>query len=305
MAPRMRTRNGLERLPSGSLKTTESAEKDQRAHECLRQIEEQSTQRQVVTPDKYTVVMQHRWEALRPDKLKLCGSSVPSHNSELIPLSRGVLRWSISSVLRLVGDMKGTRRSTILMKCFTSNSASAPYLRKNTCKEGILCMFYRQWGRGYENSSRTPRNATRDDWELPSCDGPDVFGAHTPATGTKRRCLDPVDPIAFDTKEKLEKATSSVLNLGLPSRMDPQREVDERRKERSQHNEVVEKKKKELETCQDKRASRARVHQECEKACTELETKINDDERRVSKWLSEFPPSLNFAIDTEKYKTPG
>ncbi|KAF5555336.1 hypothetical protein FMEXI_1507 [Fusarium mexicanum] len=158
---------------------------------------------------------------------------------------------------------------------------------------------------GMRTPARTPRNATRDGWELPSCDELDVFGAHTPPTGRKRRRLDPVDPIAFNVKENLETATSSILNLGLPSVTDLQQDVGERRKERSEHNEVVEKKKKELETCQDKRASLARIHEECEKACTELEIKLNDDERRVSKWLSEFPLDLNFAIDTERYKTPG
>ena len=31
---------------------------------------------------------------------------------------------------------------------------------------------------------------------------------------------------------------------------------------------------------------------------------LNNDERRVNKWLSEFPQDLNFAIATEKYKAP-
>ncbi|KAF4437578.1 hypothetical protein FACUT_5510 [Fusarium acutatum] len=59
-------------------------------------------------------------------------------------------------------------------------------------------------------------------------------------------------------------------------------------------------KKDELEECQAERASRAREHEECEKACIELDIKINDDEHRVKKWLSEFPQSLKFAIDTEQ-----
>lgn len=134
----------------------------------------------------------------------------------------------------------------------------------------------------------------------------DIFGNNTPIAGNpKRRRLDTADAMPFDVKEQLEKATSSILNLGLPSVTNLQQELNERRKECGEHNEVIENKKDELEKCQTERASRAREHEECEKACIELDTKLKDDERRVNKWLSEFPQDLNFAIDTEKYKAPG
>ncbi|CCT73289.1 uncharacterized protein FFUJ_10027 [Fusarium fujikuroi IMI 58289] len=143
-------------------------------------------------------------------------------------------------------------------------------------------------------------------WERPSCDEMDIFGNKTPIAGNrKQRRLDPAEHMAFDVNEKLEEATSSILNLGLPSVTNLKQELNERRKERGEHNEVIENKKDDLEKCQTEGASRAREHEEYEKACTELESKLKDDERRVNKWLSEFPQDLNFAIDTEKYKAPG
>ncbi|SCN90033.1 uncharacterized protein FFB20_08625 [Fusarium fujikuroi] len=143
-------------------------------------------------------------------------------------------------------------------------------------------------------------------WERPSCDEMDIFGNKTPIAGNrKHRRLDPAEHMAFDVNEKLEEATSSILNLGLPSVTNLKQELNERRKERGEHNEVIENKKDDLEKCQTEGASRAREHEEYKKACTELESKLKDDERRVNKWLSEFPQDLNFAIDTEKYKAPG
>ncbi|KAF5701753.1 hypothetical protein FGLOB1_9988 [Fusarium globosum] len=159
---------------------------------------------------------------------------------------------------------------------------------------------------GMRTPARTPKNSVQKVWERPSCDEMDIFGNKTPIAGNrKRRRLDPAEHMAFDVNEKLEEATSSILNLGLPSVTNLQQELNERRKERGEHNEVIENKKDDLEKCQTERASRAREHEEYEKACTELESKLKDDERRVNKWLSEFPQDLNFAIDTEKYKAPG
>lgn len=154
--------------------------------------------------------------------------------------------------------------------------------------------------------AKTRKNGAPNAWETPSYEEMDIFGNKTPIAGNpKRRRLDTADAMPFDVKEQLEKATSSILNLGLPSVTNLQQEFDERRKERSEHHEVIENKKDELEKCQTERASRAREHEECEKACIELDTKLKDDERRVNKWLSEFPQDLNFAIDTEKYKARG
>ncbi|KAF5647969.1 hypothetical protein F52700_1183 [Fusarium sp. NRRL 52700] len=158
---------------------------------------------------------------------------------------------------------------------------------------------------GMRTPARTSNNNTPNGWGPPTCEKRDIFGNETPEPGMKRRRLSPADPVAFDVKGKLEKATSSMLNLGLPLVADLQQEVDERRKERSEHNEVVEKKKKELEICQDKRASLTRIHEECEKACTEQDAKIKDDERTVCQWLLRFPKTLNFTIDPEQYKAPG
>lgn len=136
--------------------------------------------------------------------------------------------------------------------------------------------------------ARTPKNSVQKVWERLSCDEMDIFGNKTPIAGNrKRRRLDPAEHMAFDVNEKLEEATSSILNLGLPSVTNLQQELNERRKERGEHNEVIENKKDD------------------EKVCTELESKLKDDERRLDKWLSEFPQDLNFAIDTEKYKAPG
>ncbi|KAI1033183.1 hypothetical protein LB503_008532 [Fusarium chuoi] len=159
---------------------------------------------------------------------------------------------------------------------------------------------------GMRTPARTPKNSVQKVWERPSYEEMDIFGNNTPIAGNpKRRRLDTADAMPFDVKEQLEKATSSILNLGLPSVTNLQQELNERRKECGEHNEVIENKKDELEKCQTERASRAREHEECEKACIELDTKLKDDERRVNKWLSEFPQDLNFAIDTEKYKAPG
>ncbi|CZR48196.1 uncharacterized protein FPRO_12806 [Fusarium proliferatum ET1] len=158
---------------------------------------------------------------------------------------------------------------------------------------------------GMRTPARTPKNSVQKVWERPSCDEMDIFGNKTPIAGNrKRRRLDPAEHMAFDVNEKLEEATSSILNLGLPSVTNLQQELNERRKERGEHNEVIENKKDDLEKCRTERASRAREHEEYEKACTELESKLKDDERRVNKWLSEFPQDLNFAIATEKYKAP-
>ncbi|KAG5757259.1 hypothetical protein H9Q72_001216 [Fusarium xylarioides] len=159
---------------------------------------------------------------------------------------------------------------------------------------------------GMRTPAKTPKNGARKGWERPSYESKDIFGNETPTAGTpKRRRTDSTEPVAFDVKEKLETAASSISNLGLPSVTDLQQEVDERRKERSEHNEVVEKKKKDLERCQTERASQTRIHEECEKACTELDEKIKEDEHRVRKWLAEFPQNLNFQIDPDRYKTPG
>ncbi|RKL39909.1 hypothetical protein BFJ72_g6638 [Fusarium proliferatum] len=158
---------------------------------------------------------------------------------------------------------------------------------------------------GMRTPARTPKNSVQKVWERPSCDEMDIFGNKTPIAGNrKRRRLDPAEHMAFDVNEKLEEATSSILNLGLPSVTNLQQELNERRKERGEHNEAIENKKNDLEKCRTERASRAREHEEYEKACTELESKLKDDERRVNKWLSEFPQDLNFAIATEKYKAP-
>lgn len=158
---------------------------------------------------------------------------------------------------------------------------------------------------GMRTPARTPKNSVQKVWERPSCDEMDIFGNKTPIAGNrKRRRLDPAEHMAFDVNEKLEEATSSILNLGLPSVTNLQQELNERRKERGEHNEVIKNKKDDLEKCRTERASRAREHEEYEKACTELESKLKDDERRVNKWLSEFPQDLNFAIATEKYKAP-
>ncbi|SCV55829.1 uncharacterized protein FFFS_11932 [Fusarium fujikuroi] len=159
---------------------------------------------------------------------------------------------------------------------------------------------------GMRTPARTPKNSVQKVWERPSCDEMDIFGNKTPIAGNrKHRRLDPAEHMAFDVNEKLEEATSSILNLGLPSVTNLKQELNERRKERGEHNEVIENKKDDLEKCQTEGASRAREHEEYKKACTELESKLKDDERRVNKWLSEFPQDLNFAIDTEKYKAPG
>ncbi|KLO80883.1 Uncharacterized protein LW93_9129 [Fusarium fujikuroi] len=159
---------------------------------------------------------------------------------------------------------------------------------------------------GMRTPARTPKNSVQKVWKRPSCDEMDIFGNKTPIAGNrKRRRLDPAEHMAFDVNEKLEEATSSILNLGLPSVTNLQQELNERRKERGEHNEVIENKKDDLEKCQTERASRAREHEEYEKACTVLDSKLKDDERRVNKWLSGFPQDLNFAIDTEKYKAPG
>ncbi|KAF5989695.1 hypothetical protein FBULB1_698 [Fusarium bulbicola] len=308
MAPRMRTRNGLERLPSGSLKTTESAEKDQRAHECLRQIEEQypSQQRRSQVVDKPRSEARRRYE--KDAKVNYTHEEGPtaSHkNATGIYALMGALDLSTHHSFQSKDKFWSGDPVTTIKGALQATRPRHPTSGRTPAKRGSSVCSTGNGAEGMRTPSRTPRNATRDGWELPSCDELGVFGAHTPPTRRKRRRLDPVDHIAFNVKEKLETATSSILNLGLPSVTDLQQEVDERRKERSEHNEVVEKKKKELETCQDKRASLANVHEECEKACTELEIKLNDDERRVSKWLSEFPLHLNFAIDTERYKTPG
>ncbi|PNP55894.1 hypothetical protein FNYG_15423 [Fusarium nygamai] len=135
---------------------------------------------------------------------------------------------------------------------------------------------------GMRTPAGTPKNDARKGWELPSYDRKDIFGKEKPKTkNPKRRRADSAEPMVFDVKEKLEKASSSISNLRLPSVMDLQQEIDERLKERSEHTKVVENKKDELERCQTERATRARIHEECEKARTELDYKIQDDECRV------------------------
>ncbi|KAF4503364.1 hypothetical protein FAGAP_394 [Fusarium agapanthi] len=209
MVPRMRTRNGLERPSSGSLKTPESAEKDQQAHECLRQIEEQCE----LTQESFDYLLK-----LLSDRSSLQISILPSCDidEKLFDLSSNFV---------------------------------APLFRPITQNWSVIYI------QTIVDSGRYTINV-------------------------KHYCPDP-------SQQRRSKV------------------VDERRKERSEHNEVVEKKKKELETCQDKRASLVRIHKECEKACTELDARINDGERRVSKWLAEFPQNLHFTIDREQYKTPG
>ncbi|KAF5563678.1 hypothetical protein FPHYL_5076 [Fusarium phyllophilum] len=277
MASQIRTRNGLKRPPSGSLKTPESAEKDQQTHECLRQIEEQCE----LTQENFDYLVKLLIDRSSPNISILPSCDIDGKLFDLTssnfvaPLFRPISQDWRARVYHI-----RTKREYV---CSTGNGAE-----------------------GMRTPARTPKNGAQKGWERPSYKSKDIFGNETPTAGnSKRRRIDSAEPMAFDVKEKLEKAASSISNLGLPSVTDLQQEVDERRKERSEHNEVVEKKKKDLERCRTERASQARMHEECEKACTELDEKIKEDERRVREWLAEFPQNLNFQIDFNKYLTPG
>ncbi|KAG5798409.1 hypothetical protein H9Q69_002557 [Fusarium xylarioides] len=358
MASQMRTRNGLKRPPSGSLKTPGCAEKDQQAHECLRQIEEQCE----LTQGSFGYLVKLFIDMSSPDISILPSCDIDGKLFDLTssnfvaPLFRPISQnWSVVYVQTIVDsgghtinvkhycpDPAQQMRPRVVNKIRSwahrrqGKDAKFDYALESKEKfwsgdpiEAIKAALLATQSRhptpgltpgrrgssvcstgngaeGMRTPARTPKNGAQKGWERPSYGLKDIFGNETPTAGNpKCRRTDSAEPMAFDVKEKLEKAASSISNLGLPSVTDLQQDVDERRKERSEHNEVVEKKKKQLEECQDKRASQARIHEECDKACTELDDKIKEDERRVGEWLAEFPQNLNFQIDTDKYKTPG
>ncbi|KAI1008821.1 hypothetical protein LB504_001365 [Fusarium proliferatum] len=144
---------------------------------------------------------------------------------------------------------------------------------------------------GMRTPARTRKNGAPNAWETPSYEEMDIFGNKTPIAGNpKRRRLDTADAMPFDVKEHLGKATSSILNLGLPSVTNLQQELDERHKECSEHNKVVEKKKFELEECQAKRASRVRKHDMIVTDFKRLGDDIAAREKAAEEDLAAIPP---------------
>ncbi|KAF5692029.1 hypothetical protein FCIRC_215 [Fusarium circinatum] len=346
MASRTRTRSGLERLPSGSLKTSESAEKDQQTHERLRQIGEQCD----LTQESFDYLLKLLIDrsSLQISILRSCdihGKLFNLANSNFVaPLFHPITQnWSVIYVQTIVDSGRYTinvkhycpnptqqRRSQVSDKLRSDarrqygkdakvnytheegptashKNATGIYALMGALDFGTHHCFqskdkfwgggpvttikgaYKQLGfgngaEGMRSAARTPKSNAQKGWDLPSYEEQGIFGAKMPASATKRRRTELVEPVAFDVKKKLHDAALFISKLGLPSVTDLQQEFDERRKERSEHNEVT---------------------RGMQKTCTELDTKINDDERRVSKWLSEFPQNLNFAIDTERYKTRG
>ncbi|KAK2697696.1 hypothetical protein QWA68_004410 [Fusarium oxysporum] len=145
---------------------------------------------------------------------------------------------------------------------------------------------------GMKPPARTPKNDTRNGWEPPSCDRQDIFGTQTPTTGSsKRRHVDSADPMAFDVKERLDAASDFISDLKLPPVTALQREVNDRLKERNEHNKVVDKKEKELEKCQNERASQAREHGII---FSKLGADIAADEKAASEELANPPPTRKF-----------
>ncbi|KAF5625553.1 hypothetical protein F25303_11285 [Fusarium sp. NRRL 25303] len=121
---------------------------------------------------------------------------------------------------------------------------------------------------GMRTPARTPKNSVQRVWELPSDEEIDIFGNKTPIAGNRKR-----------------------------RRLDAQ-ELDERHKERSEHNKVVEKKKFELEECQAKRASRVRKHDVIVTDFKRLCDDIAADEKAAEEDLVAIPPP------TRKFNVP-
>ncbi|KAL9563089.1 hypothetical protein ACKAV7_012831 [Fusarium commune] len=149
---------------------------------------------------------------------------------------------------------------------------------------------------GMKTLTRTPKDDTRNGWTRPSYDRQDIFGTRTPTTGiSKRRRVDSADPMAFDVKERLDAASDFISDLKLPPVTALQKEVNDRLKERSEHNKVVENTKEELEKRQNERASRAKEHGIIDTELTKLGADIAADEKAASEELSEItPPTKTF-----------
>ncbi|EWY84578.1 hypothetical protein FOYG_12014 [Fusarium oxysporum NRRL 32931] len=144
---------------------------------------------------------------------------------------------------------------------------------------------------GMKTFARTPKNDTRNGWELPTCDRQDIFGTRTPKAGSsKRRHVDSANPMAFEVKGKLDEVTASISVLKLPLVTALQKEVDDRRNERNKHNMIVENKKEELGKCQNERASRANEHGIIVTELTKLGADIAADEKAANEELAEIPP---------------
>ncbi|KAK2927774.1 hypothetical protein FoTM2_012950 [Fusarium oxysporum f. sp. vasinfectum] len=144
---------------------------------------------------------------------------------------------------------------------------------------------------GMKTLGRTPKNDTRNGWEPPTCDRQVIFGTRTPKAGSsKRRRVDSADPMAFEVKGKLDEVTASISDLKLPLVTALQKEVDDRRNERNEHNMIVENKKEELGKCQNERASRAKEHGIIVTELTKLGADIAADEKAANEELAEIPP---------------
>ncbi|EMT62666.1 hypothetical protein FOC4_g10006292 [Fusarium odoratissimum] len=142
--------------------------------------------------------------------------------------------------------------------------------------------------------ARTPNNDTRNGWEPPTCDRQDIFGTRTPKAGSsKRRRVDSADPMAFEVKGKLDEVTASISVLKLPLVTALQKEVDDRRNERNEHNMIVENKKEELGKCQNERASRAKEHGIIVTELTKLGADIAADEKAANEELAEIQQAEN------------
>jgi hypothetical protein len=157
---------------------------------------------------------------------------------------------------------------------------------------------------GMKTPSRTPKDEKRNSWKDTRIDQSGAFRTRTPTPGnSKRRRVDPADPMVFDVKKKLDDATAFIVSLKLPSMTALRQEVDERRKERDEQNKVVEKKKAELEKCQNERASRAKEHGILDREFSNLGAAIAADEKANNEYLSTIPTptmTLNFPMS----KTP-
>ncbi|KAL5605767.1 hypothetical protein FOVSG1_005914 [Fusarium oxysporum f. sp. vasinfectum] len=144
---------------------------------------------------------------------------------------------------------------------------------------------------GTKTLARTPKNDTRNGWEPPTCDRQDIFGTRTPKAGSsKRRRVDSADPMAFEAKGKLDEVTASMSDLKLPLVTGLQKEVNDRRNERNEHNMIVENKKEGLGKCQNERASRAKEHGIIVTELTKLGADIAADEKAANEELAEIPP---------------
>lgn len=137
----------------------------------------------------------------------------------------------------------------------------------------------------------TPRNGARERWELSSYDQKDIFGNETPKTKSpKRRHTDSAESVSFDVRRKLHDAALFISEQKLPELAAPQKEIDDRRKERNEHDLVIKNTKEELERCQTKRASQVRALDMIDTEVSKLGDDIAADEKAAGQELAVLPP---------------